>query len=108
MLRRISRLNRQNLRPVLPVIIRQHHGNRRPDRLPMPHAAQNMRRIPLDPHPPAASIPLLPPPQFAIDKLLLTTTPAGIPLTIATRLSPCLLLLKMLYPLNPHGTQAAT
>src|SRR5258708_13604355 len=69
MLAGISPLHRQNLRPVFPVIIRQHHGNRRPNRLPMPHAAQNMRRLAFNPHPPPAPIPLLPPPQSAVNNL---------------------------------------
>src|SRR5271156_1770601 len=41
----------------------------------MPHATQDMSRIALNPHPPTAAIPLLPPPQLTVDKLLIDGYP---------------------------------
>ena len=44
------------------------NGDRRPDRLAVPYARQNIRLIFLDPLAPAASIPQLPPVQFALNE----------------------------------------
>jgi hypothetical protein len=70
MLRRIARLHRQNLFPVLPVVVCDRHRHRRPDRLPVPHPAEDMRRVALNPHPPATPITFLPSPHLAVDERL--------------------------------------
>jgi hypothetical protein len=67
-LRNIARFDRQLFFPVFPVPVRNLDRDWRSDRFAVAHAGQNMNLVRLDLHPPAAAIPLLPPPKLAIDE----------------------------------------
>ena len=69
-LRRVARFDRQNLFPVLPIIIGDSHRDRRADGLAVAHAAEDVGRVALDAHATTASIALLAPPQLAVQKRL--------------------------------------
>ena len=62
----------------------------RPDGVGVAHAGDDLGAVGLDLHPAAASKALLPPPQFAVDGIQADTgMPAGKPVRVATRHSPC-------------------
>ena len=61
---------RQIIQPIqLVVAIRHLERDRAAERNALPHAAQNVDRIGLNPLPPAAAIAALPPPQLDVDRL---------------------------------------
>src|SRR5580658_4666565 len=60
--------HRKNLGPILPVFIFDNDRDRRSNRLRMSNAADDARPIGLNLHAPAAPEPLLPAPQFTIDR----------------------------------------
>ena len=66
---RIAFFDRQNLGPVLPVVVGQRHGDGRADGLAVANAAEDVRRVALDAHTAAAAIALLAAPQLAVHKL---------------------------------------
>ena len=65
----IPRLHRKLLLPVLPVAIHDLDRDRRANRLPVAHAAENVRLVGLDLHAAAAAVALLAPPQFAVHEI---------------------------------------
>ena len=63
-LRAFAVFHRQRFFPILPVAILDPHRDRRPDRLAMPHAGQNVRRILLYTLARSAPVAQLPPVHF--------------------------------------------
>src|ERR1700674_263395 len=59
----------ENFFPIGPIAILDPQSNRRPDRLPVSHSGENLRRVLFNLLPPAASIAKLAPAQFVIDEL---------------------------------------
>jgi len=76
---RIARLHRQRLFPILPILICQHHGDGRADRLAVMHSRQKMRAVSFNLHAAAASKSLLATPQFPIHKCLVHRQSGGQP-----------------------------
>src|SRR6266404_6735787 len=76
MIGRISRRDGQCLLPILPIFVLQQYGDRGPNRLPVPYPGDNVGRILLDLHAPAAAVALLTTPEFAISEPLVENQPS--------------------------------
>ena len=62
----IEWLGRHYLGPMDKIVILDHQRDRRAERFAVPNPRQDLDRIGLDLHPPAAAIALLPPPELVI------------------------------------------